>query len=215
MIVKTFDRQTAKFLAVVGENMPELSGDLMQGWIQNPRAVQKVLSNAFCPPKIATPRFKVWKTIKLGTGLNTAGDFRRALRDGEFKLSNSASEILGKPAFTVAAEETEVDLVKVTAAELGFKKYIQLYQIYECAKKFGLELFPPEFGPQLRLQCQNQPNDEMILVAMEPVFLSDGCSHVFKIEHNDSGLWLNSHRFGRSGTLWCTDSQWVFCRARK
>lgn len=54
MSAKTFDRQTAKFLAVVAENMPELSGDVMQGWIQNPKAMQKVLSNAFCPPEAAT-----------------------------------------------------------------------------------------------------------------------------------------------------------------
>lgn len=35
---KTYDRQTATFLAVVGQNMPELSGDVMQGWIENPKA---------------------------------------------------------------------------------------------------------------------------------------------------------------------------------
>jgi len=41
---KTFDKQTAKFLAVLTENVPALSGDEMQGWIQNPRALQKLLS---------------------------------------------------------------------------------------------------------------------------------------------------------------------------
>lgn len=32
--------------------MPEISGDVMQGWIQNPGAVQKVLKEAFCPPDV-------------------------------------------------------------------------------------------------------------------------------------------------------------------
>jgi len=213
MIAKTYDRQTAKFLAVVGENMPELSGDVMQGWIQNPKAVQKALSNAFCPPE-ATSRFNVWKTIKLGTGLKTAEEFRRVLRDGEFRLSDWASDILGKPAFKAADEETEVDLVKVTVVELGFKKGARRNQIYERARDLGLELCPPEVGPQLRLQYQDQPNGEWILVAMEPIVDSDGDPRLFLVERSDSGLWLSSF-WGDPGGFWDAGRQWVFCRPCK
>jgi len=213
MIAKTYDRQTAKFLAVVGENMPELSGDVMQGWIQNPKAVQKALSNAFCPPE-ATSRFNVWKTIKLGTGLKTAEEFRRALRDGGFRISGWASDILGNPAFKVASEETEVDLIKVTVAELGFKEGVRRDQIYERAKEFGLELCPAEVGPQLRLRYKDQPNGEWILVAMEPIFASDGNPRLFPVGRNDSGLWLSS-RWGGPGGFWRTDRRWVFCRPCK
>jgi len=213
MIAKTYDRQTAKFLAVVGENMPELSGDVMQGWIQNPKAVQKALSNAFCPPE-ATSRFNVWKTIKLGTGLKTAEEFRRVLRDGEFRLSDWASDILGKPAFKAADEETEVDLVKVTVAELGFKKGARRNQIYERARDLGLELCPPEVGPQLRLQYQDQPNGEWILVAMEPIVDSDGDPRLFIVERIGSELWLSSY-WGSPGLFWGADGRWVFCRPCK
>jgi len=214
MIAKTYDRQTAKFLAVVGENMPELSGDVMQGWIQNPKAVQKALSNAFCPPE-ATSRFNVWKkTIKLGTGLKTAEEFRRVLRDGEFRLSDWASDILGKPAFKAADEETEVDLVKVTVAELGFKKGARRNQIYERARDLGLELCPPEVGPQLRLQYQDQPNGEWILVAMEPIVGSDGNPELFYVGRDDSELWLDND-WGNPDSFWYAGSQWVFCRPCK
>jgi hypothetical protein len=113
--------------------------------------------------------FKIWKTIKLGTGLKTADDFRRALAKGRFRLGDWASDIIGKPAFTVAAEETEVDLVKVKVSELGFKNGARLDQIYERAKELGLVPCPAEVGPQLRLQYQDQPNDEWLLVAMEPI----------------------------------------------
>ena len=51
MEAKTFDRQTAKFLAVVGENMSELSGGEMQWWIQHPKALQETLKKAFYPPE--------------------------------------------------------------------------------------------------------------------------------------------------------------------
>jgi hypothetical protein len=49
MAQKTYDHHTAKFLAVIGENMPEIQSDSMQGWIENPKALQKVLGEAFCP----------------------------------------------------------------------------------------------------------------------------------------------------------------------
>ncbi|MFC1623604.1 hypothetical protein ACFL05_00595 [Patescibacteria group bacterium] len=49
---KTYDRQTASFLAAVATCMPrDLSGDVMQCWIENPTALQKVLAEALCPPK--------------------------------------------------------------------------------------------------------------------------------------------------------------------
>ena len=158
--------------------------------------------------------FDIWKTIKLGTGLKTAEEFRRVLRDGEFRLSDWASDILGKPAFKAADEETEVDLVKVTVAELGFKKGARRNQIYERARDLGLELCPPEVGPQLRLQYQDQPNGEWILVAMEPIVDSDGDPKLFNVERNDSELWLNSN-WSNPDNFWNADNQWVFCRPCK
>lgn len=164
--------------------------------------------------QVAEHKFKTWKTIKLGTGLKTAEEFRRVLRDGEFRLSDWASDILGKPAFKAADEETEVDLVKVTVAELGFKKGARRNQIYERAKELGLGLCPPEVGPQLRLQYQDQPNGEWILVAMEPIIDSDGRPCVFGVGRDDSGLWLSSS-WSYPDDFWHPDSQWVFCRPCK
>ena len=43
MTAKTFDRQTAKFLGVVGENMPDIPGALMQEWIEHPKDLQQAL----------------------------------------------------------------------------------------------------------------------------------------------------------------------------
>jgi len=159
-------------------------------------------------------QLKVWKTIKLGTGLKTADDFRRALKDDGFNISDWASDILGKPAFKAADEDTEVDLVKVTVAELGFKNGARHNQIYERAKELGLGLCPPEVGPQLRLQYQDQPNGEWILVAMEPIVASDGSPCVFGVGRGGSGLWLDSD-WGNPDGFWYPDDRWVFCRPCK
>ena len=49
--MSSFCNQTAKFLATVAQSMPELSGDVMQGWIENPKSLKKFLLG-LCPPVI-------------------------------------------------------------------------------------------------------------------------------------------------------------------
>ena len=165
--------------------------------------------------QVAEHKFKTWKTIKLGTGLKTADDFREVLKDNGFKVSGWANDILGKSAFTVATEGIEVDLFKVMVAELGFKKGVRRRnQIYKRARDLGLELCPPEVGPQLRLQYQDQPNGEWILVAMESIVDSDGYPRLFRVGRYDSGRWLSSH-WSSPGHFWSADYRWVFCRPCK
>ena len=159
-------------------------------------------------------KFNVWKTINLGTGLKTTDDFRKALKGRGFNIGNWANDILGKPAFTAATEATEIDLVKVTVAELGFKKGARRDQIYERAKELGLELCPSEVGPQLRLQYQDQPNGEWLLIGMEPVADSDGDLNVFGVRRHDSGRWLDGH-WGGPGHVWDAGYRWLFCLPRK
>ncbi|MFA5355628.1 MAG: hypothetical protein WC302_02800 [Candidatus Paceibacterota bacterium] len=154
-------------------------------------------------------KFEIWKTVKLGTGFKTADDFRKSLKDNGFKISDWANYILGKLAFTAATEATEVDLVRVTVAELGFEKGARRDQIYDRAKEFGLELCPPEVGPQLRLQYKDQPNNEWILVGMEPITDSDGDLSVFDVRRDDSSLWLSSYLSNPDDVCY-PDNLWIF-----
>jgi len=48
---KTYDDHTAKFIASVVTCISGLSSDVMQGWIQNPKALKKVLNEALSPVK--------------------------------------------------------------------------------------------------------------------------------------------------------------------
>ena len=156
----------------------------------------------------------IWKTIRLGTGLKSVDDFYKALKDGKFRFSDWASDILKKPAFKVADEETEIDLVKVTVAELGFKDGARRDQIGKRAEELGLELCPAEVGPQLRLQYPDQPNGEWISVAIKPILDSDGRPRVFYVVCDDFGLRLDS-RWRYPDYVWNAGHQWVFCRPRK
>ena len=48
---KTYDGQTAAFLAAVATCMPRnMSSEVMQGWITDLTGLKKILAEAFCPP---------------------------------------------------------------------------------------------------------------------------------------------------------------------
>jgi hypothetical protein len=159
--------------------------------------------------------FKTWKNINLGTGLKSADDFLKALAAKNCNIGNLAREILGKPDFaaSIAFQETEFELIKVSDAELGLKNGVNTRRIYNRAQKLGLSLCPAEVGPQLRLQYLDQPNGESVFIAMEPIADSDGDLSVFSVRRDDGGLWLSSG-CGEPDDFWSAGRQWVFLRRK-
>lgn len=210
----TYHPQTAEFIATVCQNMPELSSDVMQGWIENPKILQKVLCEALCPSVIAS-ELEVWKTVKLGLH-KSADEYRQALKAKGNCVSDLANDILGEPAFAVAAEEREYDLVVVSNAELGYPDGTMVKQtlVLDRAKELGLELCLAEVGPALREQYQNQPVGEWLQVAMEPIADSGGRLHVFHIVRLDRDLWLLASD-DHPARLWRAHDRCVFVRPRK
>lgn len=157
--------------------------------------------------------FKVWRTIKLGTGPTTADDFRKALKASGCRISDWVNDILGRLAFTASSKEQELDLVVVSVAELGFKNGTARKDIYAKAQEIGLTLCPAEVGPELRLQYKDQPVGEWLYIAMEPITDSDGCLRVFRVGHGESGQWLDSYA-GHPRNFWDEHSRWVFARRK-
>lgn len=158
--------------------------------------------------------FQTWRTLKLGTGLKTADDFRTALNNIDSVISDWADDILGKPAFTASDIENEVELVVRSVEELGFKGDATGEQIYKRAKEIGLDVCPAEVGPQLRLQYKDQPKGEWLLIAMEPITDSDENLNVFNVECDENGkLWFGGDR-GYPGRFWSRNRRWVFLRRK-
>lgn len=204
------DSQTAKFIARIAENLPsEISPEVMQEWIQNPKNLQDFLRDLRSPPE-ASREFTSSMTIKLGTNLQSADDFRRALDDGGFY----STDFLYMPTFTVATEETEVNLVFVSVGELNLRSGATRRNIYERAQQLGLELCTPEVGPQLRLQYGDQPPGRFhtLLIGMEPIADPRGHLSVFSIDHTSiHELWLD-HYIGIPEDI--DEYFWVFIRPR-
>ena len=206
----SISKQTAKFIARIAENLPDIDEDVMQGWIENPKGLKKALMEALCPPERI---WTTWKTIKLGTFKNV-DEIRKALKAGGHSIGDWANDILGKPAFKVSETEQDVELVNVSVEELGFKDGARYADICKRALELGLDYCPAEVGPQLRLQYKDQSNGTYVVVAMEAITDSVGRFRVFYVERYDGGdRWLDSYN-GHPDDVWGDSRRFVFLRRK-
>ena len=177
-----------------------------QEWVE---ATKKFLRKENPWPVLELRDWKVWKTIQLGTHKD-ASTLLGAMKNEGLKVSDYSKDIMGKPDFTVASEQTNIQLVLVSVAELGYPKGARRDAIYKRAIQFGLSFVPAEVGPQLRRQNKGQSKGEWHLTAMEPITDSDGCLGVFGVEHDHlGGLWLSTND-GSPGRFWDGCVVWVF-----
>lgn len=79
-------------------------------------------------------------------------------------------------------------------------------------RQLGLELCPPDVGPQLRLDYADQPEGEHVYIAMKPITASDGEPRIFVVEHTAEGVSLGAAR-ARQDDWWSPDDLFVFCVA--
>ena len=163
--------------------------------------------------------WKTWKTIKLGTGLKAADDFCGALRVSGFEVNDWARDIFGKSVFIVSSEEKEISLVVMSNADLGQPRGCSFSKTVKLALATGLKRCPAEVGPQLRQQYPDQPYDERLLIAMEPIVDSGdrGDSRMFCVGYGDGwvhaskGRWL-SGMISHSDFHWGGTELFVFCK---
>jgi hypothetical protein len=172
---------------------------------------QRFLRNELVVSTAIPAEYPIWKTVKLGLH-KTPAAYRKALKSTNFKIGSWGDDILNK--VSISETEQELDLVRRSVAELGFKDGAKYSDICAKAVELGLELCPNEVGPALRLQYKDQPRGEWFRVAMEPLTDSGGYLHVFRLEHGEDGVWLYGG-YGHPDDFWSSDSVFVFGRPRK
>ena len=155
------------------------------------------------------------KEITLGTGPKTAQEFEQAMMAKGYQVSLWAKDMMERPTFNASTEQKKVDLVVVSVESLGFPNGAQYSEIQARAQELGLQLAPAEVGPQLRLQYDDQPNGEWLLIGMEAITASGGDRRIFSVARNDDGrTWLGDND-GNPVNRWDADGQFVFVRSRK
>ncbi len=156
--------------------------------------------------------FTVWKTITLGIN-KSPSEYRKALKAGGYHIGDYADQILNK--VKVSETETQLNLVLMAVAELGLKTRATRQQIYARAIEHGLGRCPAEVGPALRLQYPDQPNEERLHIAVEPITVLGVNLMVFKhlrvfgVDHYNGRRWLHSG-CGCPDGFWAAYDCWVF-----
>lgn len=154
----------------------------------------------------------VWKTITLGSFAN-AFALHSALAATGCGIGGLAAEILARPAFVVSSTKKDVELVTVSAVELGFSTdTVTLGAIYARAKDLGLGLAAAEIGPQLRLQYFDQPIGEFLIIGMEPIRTWKGEQGILNVANGGAGLILIGQD-GRVDAEISATSRFVFVRS--
>jgi hypothetical protein len=140
---------------------------------------------------------------------------RSALNAAGCGIGETAEEVLARPAFTLSATRADVELLAVSADELGFHtETASLGEIYARAEQLGFGLAAAEIGPQLRLQYFDQPFGEFLIIGMEPIKTWNGEPVIFTVANGGAGLILIGQN-GRADAEISAASRFLFVRTNK
>lgn len=128
-------------------------------------------------------------------------------------ISDYAKSMMENRDFVPGKTREEATLIRLTVGDLGFTGSATTDEIYKRAEDLGLELCPPDTGPNYRLKYKNQPLNEWVRIGMKQIADSGGDPDVFSLARYDDGLWLRNV-WARPGIEWNPDDEFVF-RLRK
>ncbi len=170
--------------------------------------------NAVIKP-LEWPGFTEW-TVTLGE-VTTGPEYLRLLsgftleNGGKLMLSFGAKDILRR-GIECWQEPQEVELVSLDISELGFgEQGVDMVEVVERAKRFGLCPCPIEVAPVLRMHYTDQPEGEQLFISWVP---RRGCqrkNRFFKVSHEKGRLVL-APVFNDRAFYWNSGDRWVFMR---
>ena len=165
----------------------------------------------------------VIRTVTVG-GL-TKSQLLEELRSNGVLLNESAERLFASEQFTTAATRSAVTTVELLVGDLGFPQGATTADMYARATALGLALCPIELGPQLRLQCRDQPEGHTGMpvrrhqapygsttVASEQLTEDDDFPKGFYLRRIEGALWLRGYRCGAEH-VWQPDDHFVFRQA--
>lgn len=183
----------------------ESGDDLLRDLLARHRGLTETV-----PASVSTPKvFQTWRALTFVV-YHTVNDLAQAVEATGSKFSSYTRGVMAK--IPLAKEPIEIELVLASARDLGITWFVERTTIFAKASEHGLDPCPPEAGPQLCRQYQDQPKGEL-LVAMELITDAGGGLDVFFVLRAGTHRFLDT-RDGGPDHLWPPDSVWVFARRK-
>jgi hypothetical protein len=146
--------------------------------------------------------FQLWKSVSL-----KACSFEGSLALlGKTQLFYWAKDALSRIEFAHCGEK--LDLVRVSVGDMGFSHGVYRKDIYRRAFELGLRLCPQETVVSLRVEYLDQPVNENLMIASEPVMGSGSYDLLFNL--SDYGHLAVACQNGMPNGFWLPKDEWVF-----
>ncbi len=133
--------------------------------------------------------FSIWKTIKVGKYLSVS-DLIIALESRSYHIGRYARRMMESKGFAITLQSKEIDLVKCTIRDLGFKESPTLREIIKRGAELLMDPCALEDGPALREQYPDQPLGEVVWMIAKSLPTLDGLMIVFNAGVDGGGKWL-------------------------
>jgi hypothetical protein len=137
--------------------------------------------------KDGKPIWPVWKKITVGN-FNDTKEISVAL--GKKEVDFESSELILNE-IPISTEIKTLDLALVSLKDIGVTNLDKWNSVFDQAEKLGLLACPPEIGPQLRLQYEQQPG-EIDLIGMHGLVAPDGTYHIFSLWRSELGMHMDT-----------------------
>lgn len=157
--------------------------------------------------KIFAVVFALWKTLTVGL-YKSVDEVRTAFTAVGMRLGDYAADILGKVPLGVGGQAS-VEFGRIKVKDLGFTRNASWRDILTALKARGYKLCQPEDGVAIRIGYPDQPMNEIVWLAMEPVEDSSGNWSVLYVDRRDNGLWLST-RCNALGGVWRPGNELFF-----
>lgn len=129
----------------------------------------------------------------------------------KINISDDSIDMMRNKNFSTLKKREKMSLARFKVSDMGFEKGATTDEIFKRAEQLGLELCPPEVGPQMLLSNIDQPLDEWTRIGMKSISEHLGYQLVFFLTHESDGLWLDNNWVEGS---WLPEDAFVF-RLRK
>ncbi len=149
------------------------------------------------------------KTWSVEVGSLSKNQLLLRLSQHKINLNAYATMLFMSESFTVSVQRKCVNVVQVSAKQLGFADGALYSDIMYAAKGIGLVPCSLELAPFLRLAYLEQSDEKMLTVASARAFCDESYPNGFYLSYKNGEHWLRGYR-STSDWIWPPESIFAF-----
>lgn len=159
-------------------------------------------------PVVVSPAPRPSKTVTLGL-LKTAEAYLASFAAKKREAGTYTTQVMAKIRY--AQKPRKVDLFfLLDTDDLGMTESYGIADVFRAVKAKGYKKCPPETGPALRDQYDDQPVGEYLYVLMNPVLGSGSYLEVFNVVRRSYGTYLDTN-YANPERRFNLGTRWVVC----